>query len=157
MNLINLCTQLDIFSLPLVAPFFPFQTWSHHERIHLTMLLKRYVHWYCTTRAAKSEICWNTKSINATTRAAKYENKSLYFVFKFILLSIFYSLKIVNQKGVFHKTPSSLLYIYLIGTFFGPNPLSLRLLITFLLNCDRFNWGERSKIKHRNFCFKVFF
>ena len=39
--------------------------------------------------------------------------------------------KIVNQKGFFHKTSSS--QLYLIGTFSGPNPLSLRLLIMCLL------------------------
>ena len=39
-NLTNLCTRLDIFSFLLVAPIFPFQTWSHHERIHFIMLLK---------------------------------------------------------------------------------------------------------------------
>ena len=43
--------------------------------------------------------------------------------------------KIVNQKGVFHKTPSS--QFYLIGTFSGPNPFSLTLLITFLLVCEQ--------------------
>ena len=32
---------------------------------------------------------------------------------------------------------------YLIKTFFGPNPSSLRLLITILLNYDRFDEGER--------------
>ena len=48
--------------------------------------------------------------------------------------------KIVNQKGVFHKT--SLSHFYLIGTFSGPNLLSLRLLITFSLNCDKFDRGE---------------
>ena len=39
--------------------------------------------------------------------------------------------KIANQEGDFHKTPSS--QFYLIETFFGPNPLSLRLIITCLL------------------------
>ena len=42
--------------------------------------------------------------------------------------------KIVNQKGVFHKTPSS--HFYLIGTFSSPNSFSLMLLITFLLVCE---------------------
>ena len=44
--------------------------------------------------------------------------------------------KIVNQKGVFHKTPSS--HFSLIGTFSNLNLLSLNFLITVLLNCDRF-------------------
>ena len=92
MNLTNLCTRLDIFSLPPVAPIFPFQTWSHHERIHLTMLLMCYVHWCRTAGAATFEICWNAKFTDATVGAAKYEDKSLYFPFKLILLSIFYSL-----------------------------------------------------------------
>ena len=35
------------------------------------------------------------------------------------------------------------IYAMLAGTFSGPNPLSLRLLITILLNFDRFNWGKR--------------
>ena len=39
--------------------------------------------------------------------------------------------KIVNQKGVFHKTPSS--QFYLIGSFSGPNPFSLTLLTTFFI------------------------
>ena len=43
--------------------------------------------------------------------------------------------KIVNQKGVFHKTLSS--QFYLIGTFSSPNPFSLKFLISILLNCDR--------------------
>ena len=92
MNLTNLCTRLDIFSLPPVAPIFPFQTWSHHERIHLTMLLKCYVHWCRTTGATTFEICWNAKSTDATVGVAKYEDKSLYFIFKFTLLNIFHSL-----------------------------------------------------------------
>ena len=37
----------------------------------------------------------------------------------------------MNQNEVFHKTPSS--QFYFIGTFSGPNPLSLILLITCLL------------------------
>ena len=118
MNLTNICTRLDIFSFPPVAPIFHFQTWSHHEMIHLTMLLKRYVHWRCTagaarfeicwnvkstdatTGAARFEICWNVKSIDATAGAAKYEDKSLYFPFKLILLSIFYSLSSYHPTNV---------------------------------------------------------
>ena len=73
MNLTNICTRLDIFSLPPVAPIFPFQIWSHYERIHLTMLLKRYVHWRCSTGAARFEICWNVKSTDATAGAARFE------------------------------------------------------------------------------------
>ena len=99
-NLTNLCIWLDILSLPPVAPIFPFQTWSHHERIHLTMQLKRYVHWCCTARAVKFEICWNTKSFYATAGAAKYEDKSLCFPFKLILLSIFYSLSLYHSTNV---------------------------------------------------------
>ena len=45
--------------------------------------------------------------------------------------------KIVDQKGVFHKTPLS--HFYFIGTFFYPNHFSLTLLITILLNCDKFD------------------
>ena len=100
MNLTNLCTRLDIFSLPPIAPIFPFQTWSHHERIHLTMLLKHYVHWCRTAGAATFEICWNAKSADATAGAAKYEVKSLCFPFKFILLSIFYSLSLYHSTNV---------------------------------------------------------
>ena len=33
-NLTNICTRLDIFSLPPVAPVFPLQSWSYHERTH---------------------------------------------------------------------------------------------------------------------------
>ena len=43
----------------------------------------------------------------------------------------------MNQNGVFHKTPLSQFCV--MGTFSGPNPFSLTLLITFLLNCDRFD------------------
>ena len=43
--------------------------------------------------------------------------------------------KIVNQKGVFYKTPSS--QFCLIETFFGPNPSSLMLLLIFLLVCEQ--------------------
>ena len=43
--------------------------------------------------------------------------------------------KRVNQKGVFHKTPSS--QFYLIETFSSPNPFCLMLLITFLLFCEQ--------------------
>ena len=100
MNLSNLCTWLDIFSLTPVAPIFPFQTWSHQERIHLTMLLKRYVHWCRTAGAATFEICWNAKSTDTTAKAAKYEDKSLYFPFKLILLSIFYSLLSYHSTNV---------------------------------------------------------
>ena len=100
MNLTNLFTRLDIFSLPPIAPIFPFQTWSHHERIHLTMLLKHYVHWCRTAGAATFEICWNAKSADATAGAAKYEVKSLCFPFKFILLSIFYSLSLYHSTNV---------------------------------------------------------
>ena len=100
MNLTNLCTRLDIFSLPPVAPIFPFQTWSHHERIHLTMLLKCYVHWCHTAGATTFEICWNAKSTDATVGVAKYEDKSLYFSFKLILLNIFYLLSSYHPTNV---------------------------------------------------------
>ena len=100
MNLTNICIRLDIFYLPPVAPIFHFQTWSHHERIHLTMLLKRYVHWRCTARAVKFEICWNAKSIDDTAGAVKHKDKSLYFPFKLILLSIFYSLSSYHPTNV---------------------------------------------------------
>ena len=123
MNLTNLCTRLDIFSLPPVAPIFPFQTWSHHERIHLTMLLKCYVHWCCTTGATKFEICWNAKSINATTEAAKYEDKSLYFPFKLILLSIFYLLLL------YHSTDVIILLDFFSHVVEMLNPLMLRLVL----------------------------
>ena len=56
--------------------------------------------------------------------------------------------KIVNQKGFFHKTPSS--EFYLIGTSSGLNPFSLTLLIACLMTCDRFDGGERSKSKLGN-------
>ena len=45
--------------------------------------------------------------------------------------------KIVNQKGIFYKTPLS--QFYLIGTSSSLNPLSLRLLIACLITCDRFD------------------
>ena len=99
-NLTNLYTGLNILSLPPVAPIFPFQTWSHHEMIHLTMLLKRYVHWCCTAGVAKSEICWNAKSTDATVGAPNYEDKSLYFTFKLILSSIFCSLSSYHSTNV---------------------------------------------------------
>ena len=99
-NLTNLCTRLDILSLPPVAPIFPFQTWSHHERIHLTMLLKRYVHWCYTAGAAKYEIYWNAKSTDAMAGAPNYEDKSLYFTFKLILSSIFCSLLLYHLTNV---------------------------------------------------------
>ena len=100
MNLTNICTRLDIFSLPPVAPIFPFQTWSHHKRIHLTMLLKHYVHWCHMAGAATFEICWNAKSTDATVGVAKYEDKSLYFSFKLILLNIFYLLSSYHPTNV---------------------------------------------------------
>ena len=59
--------------------------------------------------------------------------------------------KIVNLKGAFHKAPSSRLY--LMGTFSGPNPLSLKFLISILLNCDGFDYREWSKIKPRRYSF----
>ena len=59
----------------------------------------------------------------------------------------------MNQKGVFHKTPSS--HFYLIRTFLGPNPLSLKFLIIVLLNCDRFDWRKWSNIKLEELFFKV--
>ena len=36
--------------------------------------------------------CWNAKSTDVTVGVAKYEDKSLYFILNFILLSIFYLL-----------------------------------------------------------------
>jgi len=42
--------------------------------------------------------------------------------------------KPMNQKGVFHKAPSS--QFYLSETFSGPHPFILTLLITFLLVCE---------------------
>ena len=45
-----------------------------------------------TLRGFTSLCCWNAKPINVTARAAKYEDKSLYFILNFILLSTFYSL-----------------------------------------------------------------
>ena len=39
-NLINLCTRLNIFSLPPVAPIFRLQLWSHHERTHNIILYR---------------------------------------------------------------------------------------------------------------------
>ena len=59
------------------------------------------------------------------------------------------------KKEFFTKHPQ--VSFYLIETFFGPNPSSLRLLITLSLNCDRFDWGKWSKIKPRSFWFKVSF
>ena len=121
MNLTNICTRLDIFSLPPVAPIFHFQTWSHHERIHLTVLLKRYVHWRCTAGAARFEICWNFKSTDATAGAAKYEDKSLYFPFKLILLSIFYSLSLYHSTNIIMLLDSFSHVVEML------NPLMLRL------------------------------
>ena len=37
-NLTNLCTRLDILSLPPVAPIFPLQSWSYHGRTHNIIL-----------------------------------------------------------------------------------------------------------------------
>ena len=63
--------------------------------------------------------------------------------------------KIVNQKGIFYKTPLS--QFYLIGTSSDLNPFSLTLPITCLMTpitClmtyNRFDWGERSKSKLGN-------
>ena len=59
-NLTNLYTWLDIFSLPPVALIFPLQLWNHHERTHniilncwthFIMLLKCYINWCYTARA----------------------------------------------------------------------------------------------------------
>ena len=69
-NLTNRCIWLDMFSLLPVAPTFPFQSWSYHERTyniilrhwtHFIMLLKYYVHCYYIAEATN------------------YEDKSLYF------------------------------------------------------------------------------
>ena len=45
--------------------------------------------------------------------------------------------KIVNQKGIFYKTPLS--QFYFIGTSFGLNPFSLTLPITCLMTYNRFD------------------
>ena len=50
--------------------------------------------------AAKFEGCWNAKSTDVTAGAAKYEDKSLHFIFKFILLNISYSLSFYRWMQV---------------------------------------------------------
>lgn len=55
---------------------------------------------------------------------------------------------IVNQKGIFYKTPLS--QFYLIETSSSPNPFSLTLPIACLITCNRFDWGEQSKSKLGN-------
>ena len=57
----------------------------------------------------------------------------------------------MNQKEVFHKTLSS--HFYLIGTFSGPNLLSLRLLVTFSLNYEDLTEENGKKW----YSFKIFF
>ena len=54
-NLTKRCTRLDMFSLPLIAPIFPFQSWSHHEMTHFIMLLKYYVNCYYTVGVTNCE------------------------------------------------------------------------------------------------------
>ena len=76
--------------LPSVAPIFPFQTEVPMKWFTSPCCWNVKVHWCCMVGAAKSKGCWNAKSTDVTT--AKYEDKSLYFIFKFILLNIFYSL-----------------------------------------------------------------
>ena len=47
--------------------------------------------------------CWNAKSTDVTTGATKYEDKSLYFIFKFTLLNIFYSLSFYHwMRAIFN-------------------------------------------------------
>ena len=62
--------------------------------------------------------------------------------------------KIVNQNGVFHKTPSS--QFCLIRTFSGPNIFSLPLLITCLLTVIDLTEGNGQKSNLGAFCLKVF-
>ena len=62
--------------------------------------------------------------------------------------------KIVNQNGVFHKIPST--HFYLIGTFSGPNPLSLKFLIMCLLTVIDLTEENGQKSSLGSFCFKVF-
>ena len=50
--------------------------------------------------AAKSKGCWNAKSTNVTAGALNYEDKSLHFTFKLVLLSIFYSLSLYHSTNV---------------------------------------------------------
>ena len=64
------------------------------------MLLKRYVHWCRTAGGTTFEICRNAKFTDAMAGVAKYEDKSLYFPFKLILLSIFYSLSSYHPTNV---------------------------------------------------------
>ena len=82
-NLTNLCTQLDIFSLTPVASIFPLQSWSHHERTHFIMLLK------CHKSTAILRLELQNMKIS-----------HYIFVFKFILLSIFYSLSLYHSTNV---------------------------------------------------------
>ena len=62
--------------------------------------------------------------------------------------------KIVNQKRVFHKTPSS--QFCLIETFSSPNLFSLTLLTTCLLTLIDLTEGDSKKSSLGAFCFKVF-
>ena len=60
----------------------------------------------------------------------------------------------MNQKGDFHKTPSS--QFCLIGTLSGPNPFGLTLLIMCLLTVIDLTKGNGKRSSLGACCFKVF-
>ena len=67
---------------------------SFHHAVEILSPLVLYG-WSC-----KSEGCWNAKFTDVTTKAPNYEDKLLYFTFKLILLSIFYSLSLYHSTNV---------------------------------------------------------
>ena len=86
-NLINLCTRLNIFSLPPVAPIFPHQLWSHHEMTH-NIILYRWTHFIMLLKYYKS-----TNVIRLEPQTMKISH--YIFISIFTLLNIFYFIIIV--------------------------------------------------------------
>ena len=93
-NLTNLCTRLEIFFLPPVAPIFPFQSGSHHKRTQNTIL-------YCWTHFIMLLKCY--KSIDVIRLESQTMKISHYiFVSKIILLSIFYFIIVVPLYSYYY-------------------------------------------------------
>ena len=86
-NVTNLCTLLDIFSLLPVAPIFPLQSWSHHEITHNIIL-------YCWTYFIMLLKCYKSTDViwlePQTMKISHYIFISqLYYWIYFISLSLY--------------------------------------------------------------------
>ena len=91
-NLTNLCTRLDIFFLPSVTLILPLQSWIHHEMTH-NIILYRWTHFIMLLKCYKSTAVIQLKL--QTVKISDY-----IFIFKFILLSISYSLSLYHLTNV---------------------------------------------------------